>query len=353
MKNSATRFADRCCPVFRQPPGFRRCPGFRPHTGIGGDRSDRCRRFRRLAWRRARGGPSDHAGRPALAVREPVRGGDAVGDRPARRRRAASAARLRGLLVRHRPGPAAHPADRAERRHFPRRKRRRADPRVPRRRRRGAAGATTVFASGLEPAVRHRVLAAGPDRRGTSMSARPTVVRYPYKSGDLEAAGRPRSWCAYLPDTASHWTRDMVFSPDGGRMFVSVGSAGNTTPRCSTETRRTEGLGGRRRLGAAWGDEEDRADVLVFDPDGGEQRGCSRPACATARPRRSARRRRAVVRGQRADGLGDNLPPDYATRVRDGRVLRLAVVLHRRPSGPAAGWRARPTCAATSRCRTC
>ena len=33
------------------------------------------------------------------------------------------------------------------------------------------------------------------------------------------------------------------------------------------------------------------------------------------------------------DGLGDNLPPDYISHVTRGRLLRLALVLHREPPG--------------------
>ena len=62
----------------------------------------------------------------------------------------------------------------------------------------------------------------------------------------------------------------------------------------------------------------------------------SRPACATApgmtiQPATS----RLVVRRQRARRLGDDMPFDYATEVKEGGVLRLALVLHRRQRGPA------------------
>jgi glucose/arabinose dehydrogenase len=71
-------------------------------------------------------------------------------------------------------------------------------------------------------------------------------------------------------------------------------------------------------LGAAWGDETDRADVLTFDPQGKRLdvfatgiRNCVGMAidpssgtlwCST----------------NERDGIGDNLPPDYITRVREG-----------------------------------
>ncbi|HTW72828.1 MAG TPA: PQQ-dependent sugar dehydrogenase, partial [Acetobacteraceae bacterium] len=111
----------------------------------------------------------------------------------------------------------------------------------------------------------------------------------------------------------------IVFSPDGQRMFVSVGSASNIgteMPAKSPGAARAWEQG--HGLGAAWGDEEDRADVLVFDPEGHDGRvfaaglrNCSGEAinpadgalwCAT----------------NERDGLGNNLPPDYATSVRQG-----------------------------------
>jgi glucose/arabinose dehydrogenase len=70
--------------------------------------------------------------------------------------------------------------------------------------------------------------------------------------------------------------------------------------------------------GAAWGDEQDRADVLVADPDGGNLkvfatglRNCSAEAIE---PRTGA----LWCAVNERDGLGDNLPPDYATEVREG-----------------------------------
>src|SRR6185369_9622942 len=61
----------------------------------------------------------------------------------------------------------------------------------------------------------------------------------------------------------------LIFSPDGKRMFVSVGSGSNVdedAPRPSADAARAwEAVEG---LGAAMGEERRRADVLVFDPMG-------------------------------------------------------------------------------------
>ena len=59
-----------------------------------------------------------------------------------------------------------------------------------------------------------------------------SVVRFAYRSGDLHASGAPQTVVANLPGYAQlagggHWTRDVVFTNDGQRMLVSVGSGSN------------------------------------------------------------------------------------------------------------------------------
>ncbi len=145
-----------------------------------------------------------------------------------------------------------------------------------------------------------------------------SVVRFPYASGDLRARGPAQIVVRRLPD-GGHWTRDVVFSPDGRRMFVSVGSASNDAqglPRKSqAELRLWDTAHG---LGAAWGEEEDRADVLSFDPAGGGRRifatGLRNCVGLAVEPQTGA----LWCSTNERDGLGDNLPPDFVTRVREG-----------------------------------
>lgn len=144
-----------------------------------------------------------------------------------------------------------------------------------------------------------------------------SVVRFPYTSGDTKAAAKPETVIASLPE-GGHSTRDVVFSKDGTRMLVSVGSLSNVG----------QGMGGapgglpswiaQHPLGASWGDETNRAGVLSFDSDGSNMgvfatgiRNCVGLAvhpvtgdlyCST----------------NERDGLGDNLVPDYVTRVKQG-----------------------------------
>lgn len=119
--------------------------------------------------------------------------------------------------------------------------------------------------------------------------------------------------------TGGHSTRDLAFAPDGSRMFVSVGSASNAA----------EGIGrappgglddwrAKAPLGAAWGSETARADVLSFAPDGSGAQlfatGIRNCVGLAVQPANGA----LWCSTNERDGLGDNVPPDYVTRVRAG-----------------------------------
>ena len=55
-----------------------------------------------------------------------------------------------------------------------------------------------------------------------------SLVRYPYRNGDLKARGPAEGVIPLLADsTGGHSTRDVAFSLDGRRMFISVGSGSN------------------------------------------------------------------------------------------------------------------------------
>src|SRR5262249_15178114 len=61
-----------------------------------------------------------------------------------------------------------------------------------------------------------------------------SVVRLPYSDGDLVAGGRPEVVVDDLSGGGrlrggGHWTRDVVFSRDGAKMYVSVGSRSNVS----------------------------------------------------------------------------------------------------------------------------
>jgi glucose/arabinose dehydrogenase len=145
-----------------------------------------------------------------------------------------------------------------------------------------------------------------------------SVVRFAYRDGDMKARGAPETIVASLP-TGGHSTRDVVFSKDGSKMFVSVGSASNdaeSMDRLDLAAVRKWEQG--KPPGAAWGPENERADVLVFDPQGKGRRifatGIRNCVGLAIHPTTGD----LWCSTNERDGLGDNLPPDYITRVREG-----------------------------------
>jgi glucose/arabinose dehydrogenase len=165
-----------------------------------------------------------------------------------------------------------------------------------------------VFAEGLEQPFGIAFYPSA-DPHWVYVATPGSVVRYPYRSGDLKAMG-PAEAIAELPSGGSHWTRDLAFSPDDRTLFVSVGSTTNDA----------EGVRAfaTRLLGGSWDKERDRADVLAFDPDGNHRRvvatGIRNCSGLTVQPATGA----LWCAVNERDGLGDDLPPDYATRVVDG-----------------------------------
>lgn len=144
------------------------------------------------------------------------------------------------------------------------------------------------------------------------------VVRYPYKAGDRKAGGAAETVIADIP-TERHWTRDLAVAPDGQRLFVSIGSASNVAgampEKNEEEIKAHEETHG---VGAAWGDEEDRAVVRVFNADGSELRnfatGLRNCSGMTIQPGTGT----LWCTGNERDHIGPNLVPDYLTTVREG-----------------------------------
>jgi glucose/arabinose dehydrogenase len=178
---------------------------------------------------------------------------------------------------------------------------------------------TSVFAEGLQrpfgiafyPAERPRYV---------YVAALNSVVRFPYKRGDLKSRQPPKVIVAKLSETTGgHSTRDIAFSPDGNLMYVSVGSGSNVAE--AMEKKDAQALSmwkSQEPLGAAWGSERNRADVLAFSPAG------KHPAIFATGIRNCVGLTTQGKAGDlwcvtnERDGLGDNLVPDYATRVKQG-----------------------------------
>jgi glucose/arabinose dehydrogenase len=144
-----------------------------------------------------------------------------------------------------------------------------------------------------------------------------SVVRFPYVSGDTKAAGAPETVVAKLP-IGGHSTRDVVFSKDDRRMMVSVGSDSNDGEGMGSAPGGLSSWIAEQPLGAAWGYETHRAAVMTFDPDG------KNPGLFATGIRNCVGLAVHPLTGDlycstnERDGLGDNLVPDYVTRVRQG-----------------------------------
>jgi glucose/arabinose dehydrogenase len=127
------------------------------------------------------------------------------------------------------------------------------------------------------------------------------VVRYPYSVGETAILAAPTK-VVDLPAGGynNHWTRNIVASPSGDAMYVSVGSQTNADE---------EGLDAKQ---------PHRAAILRMKPDGSALRvfasGLRNPNGMDWAP--GSETLWTVVNER--DLLGDNLVPDFLTSVRDG-----------------------------------
>ena len=174
-----------------------------------------------------------------------------------------------------------------------------------------------IFAGELDAPFGIAFFPSGDNPKWVYVANTSSVVRFPYTTGDTKAAGKPETVIASLPE-GGHSTRDVVFSKDDRQMLVSVGLLSNVGQGMGSAPGGLPSWIAQRPLGASWGDETDRAGVLMFDPDGTNAnmfatgiRNCVGLAVhpATGDLYCSTNER---------DGLGDNLVPDYVTRVRQG-----------------------------------
>ena len=153
-----------------------------------------------------------------------------------------------------------------------------------------------VFATGLNIPFGIAFYPLGPNPQWVYVANMDSVVRFPYQNGDMTSTGPPE----HLADLASgghHRSRDLQFSPQGTKMFVSVGSQENVddTPA-----------------------EKNRAAILEYNPDGSGLRTYAsgiRNAVGLAVNPTTGELWCSV---NERDGLGNNLVPDYITHVQEG-----------------------------------
>lgn len=176
-----------------------------------------------------------------------------------------------------------------------------------------------IFAAELERPYGVAFYPPGPNPQYVYVGTVSKVVRFPYKQGDLKAAGPAEIVARPLPAESGHWTRDIAFSPDGKTLFVAVGSKSNVADgHVRPSAAEVAELEAKNGVGASSGPELDRAAVLAFDPDGANKRiyATGIRNCSGLRLRPKSEDLWCVVNER--DMLGDDLPPDYATRVKPG-----------------------------------
>lgn len=159
-----------------------------------------------------------------------------------------------------------------------------------------------VFADGLRQPFGIAFYPPGANPQYIYVANTDSVVRFPYRNGDTKARGASETVVANISgggrlEGGGHWTRDVVFSKDGSKMYVSVGSRSNVSD--------DEG-------------EARRARIFEYTPDGKNERvyasGIRNPVGLAIHPSTGE----LWTSVNERDGLGDHLAPDYVTRVVDG-----------------------------------
>jgi len=126
------------------------------------------------------------------------------------------------------------------------------------------------------------------------------VVKFPYKTGDTKIT-TPAVKVADLPGGPinHHWTKDLTASPDGTKLYATVGSNSNVAEN---------GIEA----------EKDRAGILEIDRASGASRvfasGLRNPNGPSWQPQSGA----LWVTVNERDEIGSDLVPDYMTSVQDG-----------------------------------
>jgi glucose/arabinose dehydrogenase/cytochrome c2 len=178
-----------------------------------------------------------------------------------------------------------------------------------------------VFAEGLKGPFGISFYPLGDKPEWIYVANRNSVVRFAYHNGDLQTNSEAQVIVPKLSETTGgHSTRDVVFSKDGKRMFISVGSGSNVAEGMEKKTpEEIKAWEKENGLGAAWGSEEHRAQILVTDPEAHQ----SLRAYATGVRNGVGMAINPVtgdlwVSTNERDGLGDGLVPDYVTRIKEG-----------------------------------
>jgi len=165
----------------------------------------------------------------------------------------------------------------------------------------GRIVSTTVFAEKLRQPFGISFYPAGSKPKFVYVANTDSVVRFGYESGDLKARGAEEMVVPDIPGGGrlrggGHWTRDVLFTPDGKKMLVSVGSHSNNDDDAQ---------------------DKNRAAILEYNPDGSGFRiyasGIRNPVGIAIEPRSG----KVWASVNERDGLGDDVPSDYITHVEE------------------------------------
>ncbi|MEO7167668.1 MAG: PQQ-dependent sugar dehydrogenase [Chthoniobacterales bacterium] len=142
----------------------------------------------------------------------------------------------------------------------------------------------------------------GPEPQYLYVANTDGVIRFPYRNGDLKTRGPAEKLGAHLSAGGllrggGHWTRGLAFSPNGKKMYVSIGSLSNVSDSAA---------------------EADRARIFEFNPDGSGQKvyawGVRNAVGLAVRPGTDE----LWMSTNERDELGDDLVPDYISHVTPG-----------------------------------
>ena len=126
------------------------------------------------------------------------------------------------------------------------------------------------------------------------------IVKVRYKTGDTQIREEPIRFIA-LPGGPinHHWTKSLVASPDGKKLYVGVGSNSNAGEN---------GIDAEKERNAVWEIDIASGSHRVF------ANGLRNPVGLAWQPESGA----LWVSVNERDELGDHLPPDYMTAIREG-----------------------------------
>ncbi len=164
----------------------------------------------------------------------------------------------------------------------------------------GKPETTSVFASGLNKPFGIAFYPQGPNPQWIYIGNTDSVVRLPYKNGDLKASSGPEHIADLPSNGRGHTTRDVRFTLDGKKMLVSVGSGSNVDDPDTTPA------------------EKNRADVLEFNPDGSGMKVYAYGIRNCVGEEINPKTGELWCSVNERDALGDNLVPDYITHVQPG-----------------------------------